>query len=537
MSSCLLSVFLVSLDRTILATAVPYITDAFHSIDDISWYASAYMLTNASLQLLYGKIYQLFPAKPVLLCAIVLFEIGSAVCGSAPSSLTLIIGRAIAGAGSGGVMGGVMQTIVILIPLHKRPVYNAMFSALFAISSVVGPLIGGALTEKLSWRWCFYINLPCGAVSIVAVLLLMKAHGQAKPPVTARELWNKLDLLGLVLFIPSISSLIIALQWGVDYQWSDGRVIALLVVFGVTLIAWMAVQAWKKDNATVPPRIFFQRTIAAGFAYSFLLTSAIMLMIYYMPIWFQAVKGVSPVTSGLYFLPFILSMSLSAILSGVFTQRIGYYNPSMIASAAVLSVGTGLATTFTTHTGSSHWAGYEFLCGFGGGMAMQQAGLAAQAVLPLPDVPIGIALMFFGQLLGGSVFLAVAQSVFTQQLVKRASGIAGLDPETIINSGATELRGSVPASQLPRVLAAYNGALTDTWYVAVALSSAALIPTLCMEWKSIKGLKRGRRGLGPGSNPAGKLSEKAKAPPAASDTNEDGGVIRSDGRPLPDNAA
>lgn len=328
---------------------------------------------------------------------------------------------------------------------------------MFGVSSVVGPLLGGALTEKVSRRWCFYINLPFGFLSISAVLFLMKSPGPLKSRPAVRDIFRKLDLLVLVLFIPSISCLIIALQWGgLVYPWNNGRVIALWVVFGVTLIAWMTNQAWKGDNATLPPRIFFQRTILSGFAYSFIFTSSMMMLIYYIPLYFQVIKGVSPITSGLYFIPFILALSISSLMFGITTQKVGYYNPAMIASSVVASIGNGLVTTMTPGTSSSHWIGYLFLSGFGSGMALQQASIAAQAVLPTADVSIGIAIMLFGQQLGGAVFLPVAQSVFTHELVKGVSGIEGIDTNTIINTGAIELRSIVPEPELQAFLYAYN---------------------------------------------------------------------------------
>ncbi|RJE22001.1 efflux pump [Aspergillus sclerotialis] len=469
MASCLISIFLVSLDRTIVSTAIPYITDEFQSINDIGWYGCAYMLANCAVQLLYGKIYKLYSVKNVFFGAIIIFEVGSVLCGAAPTSKALIIGGAIAGAGSSGVMSGVMQIMVHTVPLAKRPIYSGLFSSVFGISSVVGPLLGGAFTERVSWRWCFYINLPFGAVSIVAVFFLMKAPPAHQRRLPFKERLDQLDPIGLLLFIPCIVCLILALQWGgVVYSWSNARIIVLWVVFGITLIIWIAVQAWKKDNATVPPRAFFQRSILASFSFAITVASSMIILVYYVPLWFQAVKGVSPVKSGLTFLPFVLALVVAAIIGGLLTQRIGYYVPTM------------------PNTGHPRWIGLQVLCGFGIGIGMQQANLAAQTVLPRPDVPVGIALMFFAQQLGGAIFLAVGQSVFTHGLINGLTGVNELNPGKVAEAGATQIRNMVPESLLPKVLAAYNIALTQTWYISVGLMCASIVPTLCMEWKNIK---------------------------------------------------
>jgi MFS family permease len=454
------------------------------------------MLSNASLQLLFGRIYKFYPAKYVFLASIGLFEVGSAICGAAPNSTAFIIGRAVAGAGSSGVMSGVMQIMVYLVPLSKRPVYTSMFGAVFGISSAVGPLLGGVLTQRLSWRWCFFINLFCAPISIGAVVFLVKARKPLEAGASFKEQINQLDPIGTLIFIPGITCLILALQWGgVKYPWSNGRVVALLVVFSIAFIAWLVVQSWKKESATVPPRIFFQRSIAAGFFFALMITGSMLILVYYIAIWFQAIKGDSPLMSGISSLPSVLALVVSAIMSGFSTQKIGYYVPTMVIGPSIASIGAGLLTTLKPDTGHPEWIGFQFIYGFGLGMCMQQASLAAQTVLPAHDVSTGIAVMFFAQQLGGAVFLSVAQNVFTQQLIKGLSRVSGLNTDRIINSGATDLRNMIPAPLLPQVLSAYNTALIHTWYASTALSCAIVIPALCMEWKSIKSNGKGK---GPG---------------------------------------
>lgn len=195
--SLYLAMFLVALDRTIIATAIPRITDSFNSIDDIGWYGSAYLLTACGFILLYGRVYTFHSTKWTFLSGITLFEIGSAVCGAAPSSNALIVGRAIAGFGSSGIMTGAITIMINTIPLARRPIFQGMFGAVFGVASVAGPLLGGAFTDsKATWRWCFYINLPIGAFTIAALIFFLHLNERGKKHLTLWQQFVHLDPIG-----------------------------------------------------------------------------------------------------------------------------------------------------------------------------------------------------------------------------------------------------------------------------------------------------------------------------------------------------
>ena len=215
-----------------------------------------------------------------------------------------------------------------------------------------------------------------------------------------------------------------------------------------------------------------------------------MVVVYYIPIWLQAIKDVSAIKSGIDLLPLILALVISSIFTGFLVNRIGYYAPFMIANGVIMSIGAGLITTWTPDTMHPKWIGYQVVFGFGLGMGMQQASLAAQAVLSRKDAPIGVALVMFCQQFGGAVFVSVGQSVFTNQLVEGLNNVAGISPGDVANTGATSIRNVVNTSNLRGVLVAYNGALTKTFTVAVALSCLSIIGALCIEWKNIKPPKK-----------------------------------------------
>jgi len=271
-----LTTFVIALDNTIIATAIPRITTVFNSLEDVGWYGSSYLLTTTSLQPSFGKVYTYFDVKYTYLSALVLFEVGSMICAAATSSAMFIVGRAVAGAGAAALYSGGMTIIGFSVPLRKRAIYIAALSSMFGIASVVGPILGGALTDRASWRWCFWINLPFGAVSLGVVFFFFTNPKRMYSHLPVKQRLKNIDIVGAIFLICAIVCLLLCLQWGgFSYAWSNSKVWGTLLGFGLLISVFIGLQMRKGDRATIPVRVFTQRTVLVSCLYSTLLSMAL----------------------------------------------------------------------------------------------------------------------------------------------------------------------------------------------------------------------------------------------------------------------
>lgn len=437
------------------------------------------------------------------LTAVGIFEIGSLICGVAPSSTVLIVGRAIAGIGVAGIFSGALIIISMTVPLSKRPLVFGIYGVVWGISSIIGPLLGGAFADGPSWRWCFYINLPVGGISMVTVLLFLRLpsnNGAASWSRIAQEL----DLIGASLIIPAVICLILALQWGGNsYAWGSSQIIGLFVGFGLLILLFAASQIWitrqdekngatgKSVSATLPPSILKKRTMWTAGLFAFFFSGGFFLLVYYLPIYFQSVRGSSAMTAGLQLLPFMLMTVLSSIIVGAMVTAVGYYTPFLIGSTAICATGTGLITLYDINMSTANWIGYQTVVGAGIGAGLQIPMTAVQTVLNPEDIPVGTAIVMFLQTLGGAIFIAIGQAVFQNGLQAGIRVYAPkVNPSTILNAGATEMRHILATlgqlDQLDGVIKSYMDGLRDTYRVSLALVIAAFVTSCFLEWKSVK---------------------------------------------------
>ncbi|KAI1176629.1 MFS general substrate transporter [Nemania sp. FL0916] len=496
LSSLILSVFCQALDDTIIATAIPRITDEFRRLDDVGWYGSAYLLTNASFQLFYGKLYQILPVRLVFLGALLLFEIGSLIAGVAPTSAVLIVGRAIAGTGAAGITSGALNIIAHVTRVQQRPLFVSLIGVIYGVASAIGPILGGALAEKVTWRWNFYINLPLGAVAAVLLLAVLRrlppsAQGHRLP---FRTVVVRLDPVGTFTLIPSITSLLIALQWGnTVYPWSDGRIIALLTVFALLLVIFIVAQVVQDDkNATIPKHIMRIPEVSFGAFFAFFQGSAFNLFIFTIPLYFQAIKNVTPIASGVDYLPLILGNAVFIFVAGSLASRIGSPVPWLWSSSILMSIGAGLLTLLRPDTDTGRWVGFQLLFAIGSGLGFQQPFVITQTVLAIEDIGPGTGIMQLANLGGAAIFVSVALSVFAERLVAGvdALGLDGIDTRSIIQLGATELRQIVPPEYVDQVVSVYNAALVQAYQVGLILSAISIIGPVGITMISIRNKRK-----------------------------------------------
>ncbi|KAF8915559.1 major facilitator superfamily domain-containing protein [Mucidula mucida] len=486
-----LATFVVALDNTIIATAIPTITTVFDSLNDVGWYGSSYLLTMTSLQPSFGKIYANFDMKITYLTALLIFEVGSVICAAATSSPMLIVGRAIAGVGASAIFSGGMNIIGYSVPIEKRAMYVAALSSMFGLASVVGPLLGGAFTDKVSWRWCFWINLPFGAIAFSSVFFFFKSPKRKTSTLTFKEKIAQIDLLGALFLISGVTCLILALQWGgTVYPWNSSRVYGLFIGFGLIIAVFIVIQFKRGENATIPPAIFKQRTVLVSALYTALFSMGMFVAIYYLPFYFQAIKNTSAVGSGIRTIPYLVSITISSVIVGGLITVTGHYAPFLWIGSAIFTVGCAMISTLDVDSSTGMWFGYQVLAGAGGGASVQIPFLAVQVALKQADMPVGVAIVMFFNSLGGAIAIAIAQNIFSNQLIENVPKYApNVNPGVVIAAGATHLREIVPADSLAGVLEAYAKALRTTFIPPIAFAGLAFIIGLGIERINVKGRK------------------------------------------------
>ncbi|KAH8727631.1 major facilitator superfamily domain-containing protein [Phaeosphaeriaceae sp. PMI808] len=486
-----LTTFVIALDNTIIATAIPKITSVFNSLEDVGWYGSSYLLTTTSLQPSFGKIYTYFDVKYTYLSALIIFEVGSVICASATSSPMFIIGRAIAGSGAAALYSGGMTIIGYSVPLRKRPIYIAALSSMFGIASVVGPILGGAFTDRLSWRWCFWINLPFGGISLAVVFFFFTNPERKYSHIPVKERLKNIDVVGAIFLICSIVSLLLALQWGgFTYEWKNSKVWGTLLGFFLMIAVFIVVQVRQGDRATIPVHVFKQRTILVSCVFSMLISMALYTHIFYLPFYFQAIKGTTAEESGIRTIAYLVSITCSSIIIGGLITFVGWYAPFMWGGTAVFVVGAGMLYTLKVNSPAGQWIGYQILAGVGAGAGVQIPFIAVQVVASQKDMPTANACVLFFNSLGGALSISIAQNIFVNTLGKEIPKYApGFDAKIIAAVGATNLRKVVPAELLPGVLEGYNRSIITAFILAVATGSIAFFFSLGMEQKSVKGKK------------------------------------------------
>ncbi|KAJ5772552.1 hypothetical protein N7520_003081 [Penicillium odoratum] len=471
-----LSIFLVAHDMTIVATAIPRITDQFHSLDDASWYGSAFLMTTGGFQSTWGKVYKFFHLKTSFLLAVFIFELGSLIGGVAPNSVALIIGRAIAGIGAAGIGCGVFIIIASIASPRRRPVFIGIVGMSYGIASVVGPLVGGAFADKVTWRWCFYINLPVGGIAATSIFFFFHTPDNASTAKgTLKEKLLQMDPIGTILLICTIISYILPLQSGGQTKaWNSSTVIGLLVGFPLMIIAFVAWERFQGERAAFPPRLMSNRLILVNSIYAFLFAGSYFIIVYYLPYYFQSVQNVNPTMSGVRNLPLIISMSLAIIISGGSITKTGHTAPLMVVGGFLATIGAGLLFSLDIGTSTAKWIGYQIVGGVGWGLAYQVPINVVHGTVVPRDIATVTGVIVFFQTVGGAVFVAAAQAAFVNQIIiKLAATAPSINSALVVSTGASELRDVFTAEQMTAILPSYMTGLKVAYAISIAAAGIA----------------------------------------------------------------
>ncbi|WP_431996148.1 DHA2 family efflux MFS transporter permease subunit [Streptomyces fungicidicus] len=463
----LLGLLLAALDQTIVATALPTIVSELGGLEHLSWVVTAYLLASTAATPLWGKLGDQYGRKRLFQTAIVIFLVGSALCGAAQDMSQLIAFRALQGLGGGGLIVLSMAIVGDLVPPRERGRYQGLFGAVFGATSVLGPLLGGLFTQHLNWRWVFYVNLPVGIVALAVIAAVLH--------IPRRRTKHLIDYLGTFLIASVATCLVlVASLGGTTWEWASPQIVGLALLGAVLAVAFVAVER-RAAEPVLPLKLFRVRTFTLSAVISFIIGFAMFGAMTYLPTFLQVVHGITPTMSGVHMLPMVAGMLLSSTGSGQIVSRTGRWKVFPIAGTAVTTLGLLLLHQLDAHSSTAEMSAYFFVFGLGLGLVMQVLVLIVQNAVPYEDLGVATSGATFFRSIGASFGVAIFGTIFASRLGSELTAAfrgARLPPGVSADSLEADPRGigALPPALRPTAIDAYATAITDVFLYAVPVA-------------------------------------------------------------------
>ncbi|KAI2785979.1 hypothetical protein POX_h09744 [Penicillium oxalicum] len=473
---------MAALDGTSLSVALPIIAEALHGTAiEAFWAGTSFLLSSTVFQPSFASLSNIFGRRPMVLISIMFFCVGAIIAAVGNNFTYMLVGRTIQGVGGGGIIALSEIIVTDLVPLRHRGHYFGIISAMWSIGSVTGPILGGGFAEKVSWRWIFYINLPFVGVGVVFVILFLNLR---IVPSSFSEKLRRIDYIGTFLFVSSISSFLIPLTWGgVSYPWSSWHTLVPLIVGAAGLLVFAFYETRYAKDPIVPPMIFRNRTATVSFMGSILQGLILWCTLYYLPLYYEAVKEYSPIVSGIALFPETFTVAPSAVVAGVLITVTGHYRWAIWLGWAISTIGLGLMCIIKSSTSIPGWILLNVVPGLGLGLLFPSLGYAVQASAAPENLAIAVAMFSFFRALGQAIGVAVGGVVFQnrmrQNLLRYPNFAPMADQYSQDAAGLVQIiKAMADGADKSDLKDAYTDSLRIVWAVCCGVSLVALLLSL-----------------------------------------------------------